>query len=92
MKLTFVGAFENAKNGAVRVVFRKGDDVAIVLKTFGPDSPPGLRTVKVWSLKGSSLQKTMSYWNTKTPVTMSYADASAAEADVWRILNSVLGG
>lgn len=52
---------------ASRVVFQLGTSgVYAVVKTF--KSAP-LTTVKFWNLEHSSLDKTMSYWSTKTPFT-----------------------
>lgn len=92
MKLTFVSALKNAKNGAMRIVFTTANNSAVVLKTFGPDAPADLKSVKVWSLGSSSLEKTMSYWNTTEEVALGELSIAAAKEDVRSILTATLGG
>lgn len=91
MKLTFVTALKNAKNGAMRVVFTAPGNLAVVLKTFGPEAPADLRSVKVWSLGSSSLQKTMSYWSTTESVTLSELSIDVAKEDIRRVLGAAIG-
>lgn len=91
MKLTFVTALENAKNGAMRVVFGTANGNAVVLKTSGPDAPVDLQSVKVWSLISSGLKETMSYWNAVSPVESTELGIGMAGQDIRRIMAAAIG-
>lgn len=69
-RLKFVTAVTNPSNGSVRVVFEWKRDVYVVVKTIGPEAKD-VFSVKFWNITGSSLEKTMSYWNAKDEIDLS---------------------
>lgn len=70
-----------------RLVFIIGDNVAVVVKTFGDGAKPV--TCKIWDLSKSSLEKTMSYWSTKKVFEPSPAERQQA-LDVLERLVSIV--
>lgn len=81
--MTFVTAVTDDKAENRRFVFDLGNGIAVVVKTFGKGDKP--TTVKVWDLSKSSLEKTMSYWTTNVPFTVSSEEKEAARATAVRL-------
>lgn len=86
-RLNFVTAVASPDKKTRRLVFQVFPKLHVVVKQF-PD--PALTTVKFWTVDGSSLEKTMSFWNTKEPWEPSDEEVAAAKTAISSCVDAFL--
>jgi hypothetical protein len=69
-----------------RMVFDLRRGLFAVVKLFPNEKDGRPSTVKLWNLKDSSLEKTMSYWKTNVP----FEPSPGQIAEAFRVLNDLI--